>query len=431
MESEPGSGPVSAISVGETAAPASTALTVSQLNRTVAGLLDRGLGPLLVRGEISNLTRAASGHNYFTLKDAYAQVRAVMFRGRAQTLRFVPRDGDQVEVSCSASLYQARGEFQLTVDAMRPAGAGDLYRLFLELKEKLEGEGLFDPGRKRALPPQPRCIGIVTSPQAAALRDVLTTLARRAPQVPIIVYPTLVQGAEAPAAIVAALASAARHAQCDVLLMVRGGGSIEDLWAFNDERVARAVAGSPLPVVSGVGHETDFTIVDFVADLRAPTPTAAAVAVVPERAELRARLRIGAQAMVRAMARALQSREQALDGAARLLRPPSAQWRERAQRLDALAQRSARALHSSLERCAQRARAAAEQLELVSPVAVLGRGYSIVRGPDGRVVRAAERLSSGDAIEVLFAVGEISALVSEVRPGQNDGGAAIPLRDDG
>lgn len=431
MESEPGSGPVSAISVGETAAPASTALSVSQLNRTVAGLLDRGLGPLLVRGEISNLTRAASGHNYFTLKDAYAQVRAVMFRGRAQTLRFVPRDGDQVEVSCSASLYQARGEFQLTVDAMRPAGAGDLYRLFLELKEKLEGEGLFDPGRKRALPPQPRCIGIVTSPQAAALRDVLTTLARRAPQVPIIVYPTLVQGAEAPAAIVAALASAARHAQCDVLLMVRGGGSIEDLWAFNDERVARAVAGSPLPVVSGVGHETDFTIVDFVADLRAPTPTAAAVAVVPERAELRARLRIGAQAMVRAMARTLQSREQALDGAARLLRPPSAQWRERAQRLDALAQRSARALHSSLERCAQRARAAAEQLELVSPVAVLGRGYSIVRGPDGRVVRAAERLSSGDAIEVLFAVGEISALVSEVRPGQNDGGAAIPLRDDG
>lgn len=422
---------MSDISARENAAPASAALSVSQLNRTVAGLLDRGLGPLLVRGEISNLTRAASGHNYFTLKDAYAQVRAVMFRGRAQTLRFVPRDGDQVEVSCSASLYQARGEFQLTVEAMRPAGAGDLYRLFLELKEKLEGEGLFDPERKRALPPQPRCIGIVTSPQAAALRDVLTTLARRAPQVPVIVYPTLVQGAEAPAAIVAALASAARHAQCDVLLMVRGGGSIEDLWAFNDERVARAVAGSPLPVVSGVGHESDFTIVDFVADLRAPTPTAAAVAVVPERAELRARVRIGAQAMVRAMARTLQSREQALDGAARLLRPPSAQWRERAQRLDALAQRGARALHSSLERCAQRARAGAGQLELVSPVAVLGRGYSIVRGPDGRVVRSAERLSSGDAIEVLFAVGEISALVSEVRPGQNDGGAAIPLRDDG
>ncbi len=431
MEREPGKDFMTGVSPGENLAPASAALSVSQLNRTVAGLLDRGLGPLLVRGEISNLTRAASGHNYFTLKDAHAQVRAVMFRGRAQALRFVPRDGDQVEVNCSASLYQARGEFQLTVEAMRPAGAGDLYRLFLELKEKLALEGLFDQERKRPLPAQPQCIGIVTSPQAAALRDVLTTLARRAPQVPVIVYPTLVQGADAPAAIVAAIASAGRHAQCDVLLMVRGGGSIEDLWGFNDERVARAVASSPIPVVSGVGHETDFTIVDFVADLRAPTPTAAAVAVVTDRAELRARLRIGTQAMARAMARSLQSREQALDGAARLLRPPSAQWRERAQRLDALAQRSSRALHSSLEQCAQRARALAEQLELVSPVAVLGRGYSIVRDPERRVVREAARLHSGDAIEVLFAVGEISALVSEVRPAENDGAGLIPLRDDG
>jgi len=431
VEREPGKADMMGSQVGEYPAPVNAPLTISQLNRTVAGLLDRGLGPLLVRGEISNLTRAASGHCYFTLKDAYAQVRAVMFRGRAQSLRFVPRDGDQVEVSCSASLYQARGEFQLTVDAMRQSGAGDLYRRFLELKEKLELEGLFEAQRKRAVPQQARCIGIVTSPQAAALRDVLTTLARRAPQVPVIIYPTLVQGAEAPAAIVAAIASAGEHGQCDVLLMVRGGGSIEDLWAFNDERVARAVASSPIPVVSGVGHESDFTIVDFVADLRAPTPTGAAVAVVAERAELRARLLVGGQALGRAMARNLQSREQALDGAARLLRPPSVQWRERAQRLDNMAQRSARALRSRLEQCLQRARAGAEQLELVSPVAVLGRGYAIVRDADERIVREAARLRSGDAIEVLFAVGELSAQVSEVRTVDGGAEALSPLRGDG
>ncbi len=431
MENEPFKGSMTGVQPGPGVAGASAALTVSQLNRSVAGLLDRGLGPLLVRGEISNLTRAASGHWYFTLKDAAAQVRAVMFRGRAQGVRFVPRDGDQVEVSCSASLYQARGEFQLTVDAMRQAGAGDLYRRFLELKEKLELEGLFDPQRKRALPAPPQCIGIVTSPQAAALRDVLTTLARRSPQVPVIVYPTMVQGAEAPAAIEAALASAVRHGHCDVVLMVRGGGSIEDLWAFNDERVARAVANSPIPVVSGVGHETDFTIVDFVSDLRAPTPTGAAVAVVADRSELRARLRTGAQTMARAMGRSLQSREQALDGAARLLRPPSAQWRERAQRLDTLAQRSARALRSRLEQCVQRATAGAEQLELVSPVAVLGRGYAIVRDADRRIVRDAAALRAGDPIAVLFAVGEVAARVSEVRAGEDHDGGSIPLRGDG
>ena len=431
MESDAGIGPMSAVPAAEGLVPVGSALTVSQLNRTVAGLLDRGLGPLLVRGEISNLIRAASGHNYFTLKDAQAQVRAVMFRGKALGLRFNPRDGDQVEVSCSASLYQARGEFQLVVDAMRPAGAGDLYRRFLELKEKLEREGLFDPGRKRALPRQPSCVGTVTSPQAAALRDVLTTLARRAPQVPVIVYPTLVQGGEAPAAIVAALGRAIEHGQCDVLLMVRGGGSIEDLWAFNDERVARAVAASEIPVVSGVGHETDFTIVDFVADLRAPTPTAAAVAVVPERAELRARLLLNSQALARALVRGMQAREQSLDGLARLLRPPSAQWRERAQRLDALSRRSALSVGALLERWVQRATAAAGQLELVSPVAVLGRGYAIVRDTNSRVVRDAAQLREQDDIEVMFARGSVTARVGEVRHQDDDAGGPIPRRGDG
>ena len=399
-------------------------LTVSQLNRTVAGLLERGFGPLRVCGEISNLTRAASGHCYLTLKDAQAQVRAVMFRGRAAALRFVPREGDQVEVSCTASLYEARGEFQLNIDAMRPAGAGDLYRRFLALKEKLAGEGLFDAERKRAIPAQARCVGVVTSLQAAALRDVLTTLGRRAPQVPVIIYPTAVQGADAPAAIVAAIARANAHEHCDVLLVVRGGGSIEDLWAFNDEGVALAIAGSGIPVVSGVGHETDFTIADFVADLRAPTPTAAAGAVVADRAELRMRLRAGAQALARAMLRGQRAREQALDVASRLLRPPSAQWRERAQRLAVLVQRLARAQRARLQQQVLRAVGRAEQLELVSPVAVLGRGYAIVRDARARIVRDATRLRSGEPVDVLLATGSFAAQVTAVHAGDTPAGEA-------
>lgn len=406
-------------------------LTVSQLNRAVAGLLERGFGPLRVCGEISNLTRAASGHWYFTLKDAHAQVRAVMFRSRAQGVRFVPRDGDQVEVSCSASLYEARGEFQLSVDAMRPAGAGDLYRRFLELKEKLAGQGLFDPARKRALPPHARCVGIVTSPQAAALRDVLITLARRAPRVPVIVYPTPVQGEDAPAAIVAAIASANRHGHCDVLLVVRGGGSIEDLWAFNDERVALAIAGSAIPVVSGVGHETDFTIADFVADLRAPTPTGAAAAVVPDRSELLARLHASAQALARGLQRGQRSREQALDVASRLLRPPSARWRERARQLEVLAQRCARAAGAHVERAVRRSVSCAEQLELVSPVAVLGRGYAIVRDARSRVVRDATQLRSGVAIDVLLAAGGLSAQVTAVRAAHAPASGTSPPDEQG
>ncbi|MBN9463613.1 MAG: exodeoxyribonuclease VII large subunit, partial [Burkholderiales bacterium] len=311
-------------------------LTVSRLNRVVAGLLQRSLPPVWVSGELSNVMRAASGHWYFTLKDASAQVRAVMFRGRAQYVDFVPREGDHVEVRAQVSLYEPRGDFQLVVEAMRHAGDGDLYRRFLLLKARLQAEGLFEAGRKRALPAAPCTVGIVTSAQAAALRDVLTTLRRRAPEVGVIVYPTLVQGAAAPAAIVAALAAAARRAECDVLLLVRGGGSIEDLWAFNDEAVARAVAASTIPVVSGVGHETDFTIADFVADARAPTPTAAAALAVPDRREsMRRAQRLGEQ-LARAWARRLETLDQRLDTAARLLKSPSAQWQARALRLHGL-----------------------------------------------------------------------------------------------
>jgi exodeoxyribonuclease VII large subunit len=369
-----------------------------------------------------------------------------MFRGRAQAVGFVPREGDRVEVRALAGLYQARGDFQLGVELMRRAGAGDLFQRFLQLKEKLRSEGLLDESRKRPLPSLPARIGVVTSAQAAALRDVLSTLARRAPQVPVVLYPTPVQGAEAPAGIVAALGAAARRRECDVLLLVRGGGSIEDLWAFNDEAVARAVAASPVPVVCGVGHETDFTIADFVADLRAPTPTAAAELVVPDRGELLRRVRQVAVRLSSAQARFQETREQRVDTATRLLRSPSAYLAARGQHLEALARRTAAAanvsLHlpamrvarassrlrapdtegparalqalearlarahaSCLQARAERVDALAHKLELVSPEAVLGRGYAIVQRAGGEVVRDPDRVAKGEELDVRLARG--------------------------
>ncbi|ODT36519.1 MAG: exodeoxyribonuclease VII large subunit [Lautropia sp. SCN 70-15] len=432
-------------------------LTVSELNRAVAGILERNLPVVRVEGELSNVVRAASGHWYFSLKDASAQVRCVMFRGRARNVDFSPRDGDRVEVLALATLYEARGEFQLNVEAMRRAGAGDLYRRFLELKDRLQREGLFDAARKRPLPAHPAAIGIVTSPQAAALRDVLTTLRRRAPAIPVVVYPTQVQGAEAPSQIAAAIGRAGSRRDCEVLLLVRGGGSIEDLWSFNDERVARAIAACPLPVVVGVGHETDFTIADFVADLRAPTPTAAAELVAPDRRELaRGALRL-AQRLQMAMRRRLDRAAQRLDTGTRLLRPPSAQWRDRARRVAALAQRLAAAGNAqrlrragALDRLAARMRApradlarqrlealerrlasavrealaqrgrrvdaAAAALALVSPQAVLDRGYAIVSSPDGAVLRDAARARPGDPLSVRLASGRLDATVTATRP---------------
>ena len=251
----------------------STAISVSDLNRAVARLLGQSFGLTWVVGEVSNFTRAASGHCYFSLKDRQAQVRAVMFRSRARAADLTLRNGLKVEVLANLSLYEPRGDFQLTVENLRLAGKGDLHQQFVELKNRLQAEGLFDIERKQVLPAQPGAIGVATSLQAAALQDVLITLKRRAPHIPVVVYPTQVQGDDAPAAIIAALERAAQRAECDVLLLVRGGGSIEDLWAFNAESVARTVVNSTVPVVVGVGHESDVTIADFAADMRAPTPT--------------------------------------------------------------------------------------------------------------------------------------------------------------
>src|SRR5690349_23004826 len=263
--------------------PGPQILTVSALARSVRDLLEHRYPLLWVAGEISNLTLAKSGHAYFVLKDEQAQLRCVMFRSRHQQLDWEPRDGMQVEAQVLVTLYEARGEFQLNVESMRRAGQGALFEAFVRLRDKLGKEGLFDPAAKRPLPAFPRTIGVITSRDAAALRDVLTTLRRRNPSIAVVVYPVPVQGYRAAEEIASALALAGRRAECGVLLLVRGGGSIEDLWAFNEEVLARAVRACPLPVVTGIGHETDFTIADFAADRRAPTPTAAAELVSPDR----------------------------------------------------------------------------------------------------------------------------------------------------
>src|SRR5471032_3100053 len=310
-------------------------MTVTALNQAVARLLERSFPLTWISGEVSNFTKASTGHWYFTLKDDAAQVRAVMFRGSAQYAGFIPREGDKVEVRALVTLYGARGDYQINVEAIRRAGVGSLFEAFQRLKEKLDAAGLFHPERKRALPLFPRTVGIVTSPQAAALRDVLTALKRRAPHVNVVLYPTPVQGQGAGDKIAAAIDTASLRNDCDVLIVCRGGGSIEDLWSFNEEDVAYAVANCRMPVISGVGHETDFTICDFAADLRAATPTAAAELAVTPRADWMASLRADVIDLRRAMRRSVGEASQNLDSYTRRLLSPGAQIRQ--QRLKLLA----------------------------------------------------------------------------------------------
>lgn len=407
-------------------------LTVAALNRAARRLLEQQFPLLWVAGEISNLTRAASGHVYFSLKDAQAQVRCVMFRSRAQLLPWQLDNGQQVEVQALVTLYEARGDFQLNVESMRRAGIGRLYELFLERREKLAAEGLFAAERKRGLPRYPKRVGIVTSPQAAALRDVIAAFRRRAPHVELIIYPTLVQGAEAPAAIVAALNAAHARNECELLLVVRGGGSIEDLWAFNDEAVARTLAVAPAPTIAGIGHETDTTIADYVADRRAATPTAAAELASAGWFEAAAEIDALEDALRRTIQSALETRMQALDRLALRLVHPAQRLAATRQRLELLAHRLQAAIQQRtvqqprLDRLGHRLRQAmAAQcarrhqqlsrcqgaLAALSPLATLERGYSIVRGPDGAIVRDAAQLAAGDDLQLQFARGQVGARV--------------------
>ncbi|AXA91883.1 exodeoxyribonuclease VII large subunit [Massilia sp. YMA4] len=433
-------------------------ITVSALNQAVGRLLERSFPLTWIAGEISNFTRASSGHWYFTLKDDAAQVRAVMFRGRAQYAGFVPREGDKVEVRALVTLYGPRGDYQINVEAIRRAGVGALFEAFMRLKEKLAAAGLFDEARKRPLPLFPRTIGIVTSPQAAALRDVLTALRRRAPHVRVVLYPTLVQGQLAAARIAEAIDTASRRAECDVLLVCRGGGSIEDLWCFNEEAVAYAIANCRMPVISGVGHETDFTIADFAADLRAATPTAAAELAATPRGDWLASLRADAADLRRALRRTLDDAAQTLDNHARRLQSPSARIRQ--QRLQLLALSTAmmhanraplNASRHGLERLAGRLaarrpdtrpvrahlaalqhrctvnignglaqrrealQALAAQLELLNPQRTLERGYAIVTNEKGAILRSPGQIQPRGTLTVRLAEGSAQVQVAGVQ----------------
>ena len=388
-------------------------ITVSELLRSVRDTLERRFPLLWVRGELSNLSRAPSGHRYFTLKDRGAQVDCVMFRSRAAAFEAELKEGRQVEAQVLISLYEPRGRFQLTVEALRPAGLGPLYERFLRLKEALEREGLFDPAAKRPLPAYPRAIGVVTSRAAAALRDVLTTLARRNPAVSVIVYPAPVQGEGAAGRIAAALGAANARAECEVLLLVRGGGSIEDLWPFNEAIVARAIRASRIPVIVGVGHESDFTIADFAADRRAPTPTAAAELATPSRGELLGRIADCARCLAREMRRRLQYASQALDGCARRLVHPAERLRRSGQATAQLRTRLALALVHRVHRAAARLERLQASLASLDPQAVLGRGYSITRTSSGELVRDAAQAHEGELILTTLARGSLQSRVKK------------------
>ncbi|MCX9157143.1 exodeoxyribonuclease VII large subunit [Niveibacterium sp. 24ML] len=451
--------------------PAEQAVAVSEFVRQARALLERSFPLGWVAGEVASLTRAASGHCYFTLRDSAAQVRCVMYRSRAQLLPFQLREGQQVEVRALTTLYEARGEFQLQVENIRQAGQGNLFEAFLRLKERLNAEGLFDEARKRPLPPLPGRIGIVTSTAGAALHDVLVALQRRAPHLPLVIYPSPVQGADAGRRLTEAVSTAGRRAKLDgvdLLLLCRGGGSLEDLWAFNDEALVRAIAACPIPVIAGIGHETDFTLSDFVADLRAATPTAAAE--LASAGTLRASQTLAqlSESLRDAMQHRLDSAFERLDRSNLRLRHPRERLARQQVQIADLAARMKRASATRLERlqmrqemlsrqlgsalpsithlrlrldqsalrlgAAQRHRlqalhqgldALAAQLGSLNPESVLARGFAIVRDGDGRILRTASGLGPGDPISVQM---HDASLLARIETLQAKGSNADPLQ---
>lgn len=433
---------------------ASAALSVSELNRLAKNLLEDNLAGLWIAGEVSNLTRAASGHYYFSLKDSHAQVRCAMFKGTAQRFPTL-KEGDHIEVCGRIGIYEARGEFQITVSEVRLKGLGRLYEAYERLKAVLQAEGLFAAERKRPLPERPERIGVVTSLAAAALRDVVSTLKRRAPEIPVIVYPAAVQGADSAAQIARAVQTASERAECDVLIVCRGGGSIEDLWSFNEEPVARAIAACRIPVVSGVGHETDFTLADFAADVRAPTPTGAAELVSPNRAEslqslrqaegrlkeaLRQRYydasqkidwlsrqirhprqkldaqRVQAETLSRQLRHALQTvcrfQRQNVARQSQLLRHLRPDTRQADARLAQLQADLARGRRRIMADKAQLLEKQAGLLQAVSPQHILARGFSVVKNSRGQVIRDAALLKQGQKLHITFFEGEADVRVT-------------------
>jgi exodeoxyribonuclease VII large subunit len=383
---------------------------VGALCLAISDQLQARFNPVIVRGEISGFTRAASGHCYFTLKDTEGQLRTAMFKRATVSLNFNPLDGQQVEVTGRLGVYEQRGELQLVAESMSRVGQGTLMEAFMRLKAKLDAEGLFDPERKRLLTQHPRGIGVVTSEGAAAWQDVTTALKRRVPHIPVVLTPALVQGSGAPAELIAALRSLYKlvdegRAQLDVILLVRGGGSLEDLWAFNDEQLAYTIAQSPVPVVCGVGHETDFSIADFVADLRAPTPTAAAELCAEPALQALSRLALQAEALQSASQRGLERRGQILDVLARRLMQPSDQLRVQEDRIAAAARLMQQGLRNKLLSGQHQLAQCHVRLGLLHPQKVLDRGFAWVSDEAGNVVVDAKALAIGQVLSVHLAKG--------------------------
>ncbi len=442
------------------------AVTVSELTRQVRHLLEVSFLQVWVEGEISGLSRPASGHWYFTLKDEKAQIRCAMFRNRNQRLSQAPKEGEQILVRAKVSLYEARGDFQLIVEAIEPAGLGALQKAFEQLKARLDKEGLFSDEHKRPIPVPPRRLGLVTSPTGAAIHDILTVLKRRFPGLPVTLYPTAVQGKDATASIVRAIELANRDGRCDALIVGRGGGSLEDLWCFNEEAVARAIHGSAIPIISAVGHEVDITIADLVADQRAATPSAAAEAVSPDRRKWLDALTRLEERLVLAGRQQIRRRRDIIADLGGRLKHPRQQLQEKAQRLDELdtrlqqragqlvsnarerlhqldirlnARRPDRQIQQQQERLSghrerlelamraelrtrnERFRAVASQLELVSPLATLGRGYAIVQDASGNIIRSSSETVPGDAVTSRLAEGTLYCRVESTEPGDSEG----------
>jgi exodeoxyribonuclease VII large subunit len=389
------------------------AMTVAELTRYLRELLesDYTLRDLWVQGEISNFSRPSSGHVYFTLKDSSASLRCVMWRNAAMRQARMPAEGEAVEVHGFISIYEVSGQYQLYADVIRPVGEGLLFQEFLRLKARLEAEGLFDPERKRPLPRWPERIGVVTSPSGAAIRDILNTLGRRYPLAEVILAPTPVQGVEAPPGIISALQELNRRVKPDVILVARGGGSLEDLWAFNDEGVVRAIAASLAPVITGIGHETDFTLSDFAADLRAPTPTAAAELATPNQADLRADLTEQILRLVRAAGTTLDAQRWVLNSLKNRLSliSPQSRLRSDRQRLDEFIHRSETALAHCMEMEHTRLNSLSQYLESLNPMAVLQRGFAIVAREDGQRVYSTSQVKPGDFLTIRVSDGDFSA----------------------
>ena len=441
-------------------APQRDIYTVSRLNREARAVLEGSFPLLWLEGELSNLAQPRSGHLYFSLKDEFAQVRCAMFRMKAMHLRFKPCDGMQVLMRVRIGLYEPRGDFQLVVEHMEEAGDGALRRAFEALKQRLDAEGLFAAERKRSLPALPRCIGVVTSPSGAAIHDILNVLKRRFAAIPVVIYPVAVQGDGAANEIAAAIRLAGRRAECDVLIVGRGGGSLEDLWAFNEEVVARAIFDSPLPIVSAVGHEVDISIADLVADVRAPTPSAAAELLSPDGEKWRIHLQATVQRLQQGMQRQLRLASQQLQWLQQRLVHPGKRLQQQAQRLDELEQRLdlalrhrlrhhgnrlavaqarlerhnpqqalqqqgirleglqrrlAQGMHQGLQRRQQHLASLAHALETVSPLATLSRGYAIVsHATEPTVIRDSHQLQQGDALQLRLQHGRVYCRVEEL-----------------